>query len=113
MRDRERANSLLEESLTISSDLGMKPLMERVSSRLETMEPAPASVPSYPDGLSQREIEVLVLIALAKSNREIAEELVISLSTVAHHVSNIFNKIGASNRTEAATYAARHRLAPE
>ena len=57
-------------------------------------------------------MEVLRLIALAKSNREIAQDLVISLSTVAHHVSSIFNKTGVSNRTEAATYAARHGLAP-
>ena len=55
-------------------------------------------------------MEVLRLIAAGRSNQAIAEELVISLSTVAHHVSNIFNKTGVSNRAGAATYAARHGL---
>ena len=55
--------------------------------------------------LSAREIEVLRLLALGKSNVEIANELVISRSTVQNHVSNIFAKINAANRTEAAIYA--------
>jgi DNA-binding NarL/FixJ family response regulator len=55
-------------------------------------------------------VEVLRLIALGKSNRDIAEELVLSLRTVAHHVTSILNKTGAANRTEAAIYATRHRL---
>jgi DNA-binding NarL/FixJ family response regulator len=55
-------------------------------------------------------VEVLRLIASGKSNRKISEELVISPSTVAHHISNIFHKTGVSNRAEAATYAARHGL---
>ncbi len=53
---------------------------------------------------------MLRLIADGKSNREIAAALVISLNTVARHVSNIFDKVGAVNRTEAAAYAHRHRL---
>jgi DNA-binding NarL/FixJ family response regulator len=57
------------------------------------------------DGLSGREIEVLRLIAAGKSNQQIADALVISLNTVARHVSNIFDKTGAANRTEAAGYA--------
>ena len=61
-------------------------------------------------GLSAREIEVLRLIASGRSNREIARTLVISLNTVARHVSNIFDKVGALNRTEAAAYAYRHGL---
>ena len=108
--DSNRARSLLEESMTISRDLGMGPLMERVSSRLERIESRRTTGPSYPDGLTEREVEVLRLIALGKSNRDVAGELFISLSTVAHHVSNIFNKTGAANRTEAAAYASRHGL---
>ena len=61
-------------------------------------------------GLTEREVEVLRLIAVGKSNRYVARELVISESTVAHHVTSILNKTGASNRTEAAAYAARHGL---
>jgi len=54
---------------------------------------------------------VLCLIALGKSNQEIADALVISLRTVAHHVTSILNKTNTSNRTEAAAYANRHGLA--
>ena len=60
--------------------------------------------------LTQREVEVLRLIAVGRSNKEIAEELIISLSTVAHHVTNILSKVGASNRTEAAAYATRNGI---
>jgi pimeloyl-ACP methyl ester carboxylesterase/DNA-binding CsgD family transcriptional regulator len=62
-------------------------------------------------GMSTREIEVLQLIAGGKSNREIADTLSISMNTVARHISNIFDKVGAANRTEAAAYAHHHRLA--
>jgi DNA-binding NarL/FixJ family response regulator len=54
---------------------------------------------------------VLRLIASGKTNREIAAALAISLNTVARHISNIFGKVGAANRTEAAAYAHRHGLA--
>ncbi len=63
-----------------------------------------------PDGLSEREIEVLRLIVDGRSNREIGDELVIAPNTVARHVSNIFDKIGAANRAEAAAYALRHHI---
>jgi DNA-binding NarL/FixJ family response regulator len=63
-----------------------------------------------PDGLSAREVEVLRLLAAGTSNREIAAALVLSLNTVYRHVSNIFAKTGAANRTEAALYALRHGL---
>jgi DNA-binding CsgD family transcriptional regulator/pimeloyl-ACP methyl ester carboxylesterase len=75
-------------------------------------EPVSAVPAAYPDGLTKREIEVLGLIAAGRSNQLIADELVISLNTVARHVSNIFTKTGVANRAEAATYASRHGLAP-
>jgi DNA-binding CsgD family transcriptional regulator/pimeloyl-ACP methyl ester carboxylesterase len=65
---------------------------------------------SHPDGLTTREIEVLRLVAAGKSNQQIAAELVISLNTVARHMSNILDKIGAANRAEAASYATRQGL---
>jgi NarL family two-component system response regulator LiaR len=64
-----------------------------------------------PDRLSVREVEVLRLLAAGKSNREIAAALVLSPNTVYRHVSSIFDKTGATNRTEAALYAHRHGLA--
>jgi DNA-binding CsgD family transcriptional regulator/pimeloyl-ACP methyl ester carboxylesterase len=63
--------------------------------------------------LSAREIEVLRLVAAGKSNQQIADELVISLNTVRRHVSNVFDKIGVSNRVEAAQYATRNGLHSE
>jgi NarL family two-component system response regulator LiaR len=62
-------------------------------------------------GLSLREQDVLRLLATGRSNQQIADELVISLNTVRRHVSNIFDKTGAANRVEAATYARDHGLA--
>jgi pimeloyl-ACP methyl ester carboxylesterase/DNA-binding CsgD family transcriptional regulator len=61
-------------------------------------------------GLSQRETEVVRLVVAGKSNQEIADELVISLNTVRRHVSNIFDKTGTANRTEAAIYARDHGI---
>jgi DNA-binding NarL/FixJ family response regulator len=61
-------------------------------------------------GLSSREVEVLRLVAAGRSNAQIADELVISQNTVIRHVSNIFAKIGAANRAEAASYATRNGI---
>jgi LuxR family maltose regulon positive regulatory protein len=55
--------------------------------------------------LSQRELEVLGLVAQGASNAEIAEHLVIALNTVKRHISNIFEKLGVSNRTQAVAQA--------
>jgi DNA-binding CsgD family transcriptional regulator len=64
-----------------------------------------------PRGLSPREAEVLRLVAAGKSNRQIAEELSISINTADRHVSNILTKIWASNRAEAASFAVRSGIA--
>jgi LuxR family maltose regulon positive regulatory protein len=55
--------------------------------------------------LTDRELEVLRLIAAGKRNREIAQELVVTLETVKKHVTHIFDKLGAGNRTEAVAHA--------
>jgi DNA-binding CsgD family transcriptional regulator len=73
--------------------------------RLDSTSPT-----ANPDGLSEREVEVLRLVAAGRTNREIADELVISVNTVARHISNIFVKAGVANRAEAASYAHRHAL---
>jgi DNA-binding NarL/FixJ family response regulator len=108
--DRTRARDILEECLAISNELGMRPLVERVAARLDGLAAGPPPAPAYPDGLTQREVEVLRLIARGRSNSEIAQELFISPNTVAHHVTNILNKTNTANRTEAATYAGQHGL---
>jgi DNA-binding NarL/FixJ family response regulator len=60
--------------------------------------------------LSAREVEVLRLIAKGASNREIAEYLVITEGTVKNHISNILNRLGLRDRTQAAIYARDHEL---
>lgn len=60
--------------------------------------------------LTEREREVLSLIAQGRSNKEIARDLTLSEKTVKTHVSNIFAKLGLSDRTQAALFAVRHHL---
>ena len=60
--------------------------------------------------LTSREREVLRLIALGRSDRDIGEELFISRATAARHVANIFLKLSVNTRTAAAAYAFRHGL---
>ncbi|NLO81816.1 MAG: response regulator transcription factor [Clostridiales bacterium] len=62
------------------------------------------------NNLTPREIEVLMLIADGKNNKEIADELFISEKTVKNHVSNIFRKIDVSDRTQAAIYVFKNNL---
>jgi HD-GYP domain-containing protein (c-di-GMP phosphodiesterase class II) len=65
---------------------------------------------AWPAGLSEREIEVLRLVARGLSNRQIADTLVISSRTAEHHVQHIYTKIGASTRAAAAMFAMEHGL---
>ena len=109
--DHLRAQELLEEALQISTDLGMPPLRQQVDDLISRAGETPAS--GYPGGLSQREVDVLRLISNGKTDREIAEELIIAIRTVNTHVGNILNKTGATNRPEAAIYASGHGLTLE
>ncbi|MBN1659352.1 MAG: response regulator transcription factor [Anaerolineae bacterium] len=76
-------------------------------------EPAVARRPPFPEDLTERELEVLRLIAEGLNNREIADRLVISDKTVKTHVSSILSKLRLEDRTQAAIYALRHGLAPD
>jgi len=76
-------------------------------------EPPETSAPTSLEALTEREVEVLRLIAAGLNNREIADRLVISDKTVKTHVSNILSKLHLEDRTQAAIYALRHGLAPD
>ena len=71
----------------------------------------PPQQPPTPDPLTERELEVLRLIAQGKSNREIAADLVLAELTVRTHVSNVLGKLHLASRTQAALYALRQGLA--
>jgi LuxR family maltose regulon positive regulatory protein len=62
-------------------------------------------VPGLVEAVTARELEVLALIAAGRSNRRIAEELVVTLDTVKKHVGRVLDKLGADNRTEAVARA--------
>jgi HD-GYP domain-containing protein (c-di-GMP phosphodiesterase class II)/DNA-binding CsgD family transcriptional regulator len=64
----------------------------------------------WPGGLTSREIEVLRLLVRGLSNKEIAEQLVISRKTAGSHVEHIYSKIGVSNRAQASLFAIKHGL---
>jgi DNA-binding NarL/FixJ family response regulator len=68
--------------------------------------------PGSPQALTERETDVLRLIAAGKANKEIARALSVGEQTVKTHVSNILGKLGVQSRTQAALYAAQIGLAP-
>jgi NarL family two-component system response regulator LiaR len=71
----------------------------------------PSDLPPTEEPLTEREVEVLRLVARGLSNQKIADRLVVSERTVRTHVSNILDKLHLANRTEAALYALREGLA--
>ncbi len=83
--------------------------LDALESRLAGERPAGAAS-DLPDGLSEREVEVLRLIAAGSSNREIAGQLVLSVRTVERHITNIYAKIGARGKADATAYALRNSL---
>jgi DNA-binding CsgD family transcriptional regulator len=100
-RDRiEEARRLADEARAIAAPIGQARVVDLVDSLLTT----------GPDGLTDREVEVLRLLAAGLSNRAIGERLYISTNTAANHVRSILIKTGAANRTQAAMYAADHEL---
>jgi DNA-binding CsgD family transcriptional regulator len=104
--DDERASAMLTEAATLAERIGMPMLLARSHALGGRLDRAAAP----PDDLSWREVDILRLVALGRSNREIGLELSISGHTVANHVRSILRKTGAANRTEAAGYAYRHSL---
>ncbi|MFJ2827236.1 AAA family ATPase [Streptomyces sp. NPDC087263] len=120
--DRARATELLRLARAAADHLGARPLgdtvtllAQRARLALGRVPEAAALTPADPAvalGLTSRERDVLRLVAVGRSNRQIAEELFISPKTASVHVSNILAKLGVSGRGEAAAMAHRLRLFP-
>ena len=72
--------------------------------------PGGAVFAAFPNALTEREREVLTLVAMGRNNSEIAGELFISINTVTRHITNIFTKTSTKNRVEAAVYAAKRHF---
>jgi DNA-binding NarL/FixJ family response regulator len=83
--------------------------IESTSARAALDSLTPTTAASL-EGLTQRELEILRLLASGKTNRGIAEALVISEKTVASHVSHIFTKLCVTSRSAATAYAYDHGL---
>jgi ATP/maltotriose-dependent transcriptional regulator MalT len=119
---RDAAAPLLDEAARLAAQMGARPLLDeaqalarRARLRVAELELSPADRASHPAiesyGLTDRELEVLGLVAAGRSNPQIATELFISPKTASVHVSNIISKLGVSGRGEAAALA--HRLGVE
>lgn len=103
--ERNEALALLDEALTIATDLGMRPLIEKAAALRDDMESGPPEAASYPANLTERQAEVLLILSAGKTNREIAKSLVLSERTVQRHIADIYKKIDARNRAEATAFA--------
>jgi DNA-binding CsgD family transcriptional regulator/tetratricopeptide (TPR) repeat protein len=112
--DHGRALSLLDDALTTFRALGMEGWVVRALRQQELLFGQPArhghGSSSDPAGLSDREREVLCLLAGGRTNKEIADALVLSVSTVERHIMNLYRKIGARGRADATAYAIRTGL---
>ena len=109
--DAARALPLLAAALAGARELGMRGLEERVLA-LQQQAARGRKPQERAAGLSEREVQVLRLVAAGKTNQEIATVLCRSPNTVAIHVRNILGKTQAANRAEAAAFAVRHGLLP-
>ncbi len=101
--DADTATAELAAALRTFRELGAVPAERETAALLDP-------TPDHPAGLTEREVEVLRLVARGTSNTEIAAALVISEKTVARHLSNIFIKLDVGSRTAAAAYAFENRL---
>jgi DNA-binding NarL/FixJ family response regulator len=86
---------------------GQVRLAPEAAARLMREVRAPASPEALTEPLTEREADVLKLIARGMANKQIARELFVTTSTVKTHVNNLYRKLGVSSRTQAALYAAR------
>jgi DNA-binding CsgD family transcriptional regulator len=118
--NREGAAARLGRAADLAGRLGARPLLEQIGSLARRARVDVPALPgprghvepggAAPFGLTERELEVLRLVAAGRGNRDIAAELFISPKTASVHVSNILGKLGVSSRGEAAATAYQQHL---
>jgi DNA-binding NarL/FixJ family response regulator len=109
----QQARTLIDQTLQSLSGSPLQTvfLASNWIKQLEEPEQTPSNdKPLYPAGLTQREVEVLRLVATGASNQQVADVLHISVRTVNTHMTNILNKTCCENRTAATAYAMEHNL---
>jgi DNA-binding NarL/FixJ family response regulator len=109
---KEEDRRLGVQQLREAEQLARRLEMMRLVTDIDALLHATDTGVTFPDDLTAREVEVLRLLALGRTNKDVSLVLAISLNTVATHVRNILNKTQCANRTEAAAYAIRHGLQP-
>jgi DNA-binding CsgD family transcriptional regulator len=102
--DEDGAGLEIDAARAVFERLGAKPDL----ARLDQLTRGVASSKTH--GLTRREVQVLRLVAVGKSNAAVATELFLSERTIERHLSNIFNKLDLSTRTAAAAWAYKHGL---
>ncbi|HEY7909004.1 MAG TPA: helix-turn-helix transcriptional regulator, partial [Thermomicrobiales bacterium] len=107
----EEARGPLDEARGTFARLGAQPALARADALAAHLDAPGLQAPIYPARLSAREVEVLRLLAVGRTNREIADALYLSANTVRVHVRNIMTKTETENRTAAAAFARAHDLA--
>jgi len=107
----QRAQAYIDDVVPELRDMKMQPALDRALRLLERRGAAGHGRDVVrPGGLTEREVEVLRMLATGHTNQEIAEALVLSVRTVENHIAHIYAKVGARSRAEATTYAFRQGL---
>jgi DNA-binding CsgD family transcriptional regulator len=110
LHDLEGARLELEGARQVFERLEARPDLDAVGVLSVRVAPRRRASPSAPRGLTERELQVLRLVATGKTNKAIAHELSLSEKTIDRHVSNIFVKAGVSSRAAATAFAYQHGL---
>jgi DNA-binding NarL/FixJ family response regulator len=108
--DARAARDYLQRAVAAYRAIGAQHQEERTARLLLHLEPT-LTATERPAGLTEREIEILQLIANGKTNAQIAEDLVLSVRTVERHITNAYAKIDARGKADATAFVLKHGLA--